>query len=102
MTWISVKERLPGADGLYLVACETLDADKPFIAIGWYNPSGFGWSHVPIQFITSVRYWMQIPLIPEMKVEEEVTFKPKVMGVIVKTDLDFDCMTRRMKEGADG
>jgi hypothetical protein len=58
--WVSVEERLPEKDGKYLVQVPTMDKDKPYIGVAWYDPS-FGWSLLPEPFIKAITRWMALP-----------------------------------------
>ena len=64
MIWINIKDKLPEEDNQYLVFVPTLDENSPFIGIGWYEPSGYGWSLLPRAFIEGITHSMPLPKPP--------------------------------------
>jgi hypothetical protein len=61
--WIPVKSHLPDKDAPYLIFAESVDPDRPYIRIAWYDPK-FGWSLLPIAWIDSITHWMPLPDFP--------------------------------------
>ena len=70
MEWVSIKDRMPPEDSKYLVHALSMDEDKPYINIAWYEPNGFGWSLIPETFIESITHWMEVPKAPQGQKEE--------------------------------
>ena len=71
--WISVKERLPKRDSLYIIFAPSADKNKPLKQCAWYDPSGYGWSLLPIVWIKAITHWMELPEDPEPSTTEELT-----------------------------
>lgn len=65
MAWVGVEERLPTTDSRYLVYCPSADPEKPLVAIAWYDPSGYGWSLLPPNWIDAITHWREVPKPPE-------------------------------------
>jgi hypothetical protein len=58
--WISVVDKLPEKDGLCLV-CVPMADEKYMISTAWYDPTGFGWSLMPEQWIGAITHWQPLP-----------------------------------------
>ena len=69
MKWTSVKRSLPEKSGTILTFCPTMDEDKPFVTVAWYELPGTdnmeGFSLFPECFTPT--HWMHIPQPPEDK-----------------------------------
>lgn len=64
--WISVKDRLPDKQGVYLVAFKP---PLPKVTIAWWATKEFGWYDLEYNFHTdSVSHWMPLPPMPEQEV----------------------------------
>jgi len=64
--WISVEERMPTEDALYLVYAPSLDPDKPFIKTAWFDPDiVLGWQFIPKVWSDAVTHWMFLPWPPK-------------------------------------
>ena len=64
MKWISIEDKLPDKDAVYLIHAPSADPDKPFIHIAWYDPD-FGWSLLPKVWIPAITHWMPLPEPPK-------------------------------------
>lgn len=63
--WISVKDRLPEKDALYLIHAPSLDEKKPLITCAWYNPNLPGWSMLVECWLKAITHWMPLPEPPK-------------------------------------
>jgi len=64
--WISVKDRLPKKQGVYLVAFKP---PLPKVTIAWWATKEVGWYDLEYNFHTdSVSHWMPLPPMPEQEV----------------------------------
>jgi len=67
-SWISVEERMPTEDALYLIHAPSLDPDKPFIKTAWFDPNiVLGWQFIPKVWSDAVTHWMLLPEPPSTK-----------------------------------
>lgn len=63
--WISVEERMPTEDALYLIHAPSLDPEKPFIHTSWFNPDNdMEWELIPSPWADAVTHWMLLPKPP--------------------------------------
>lgn len=68
--WISVKDRLPDKQGVYLVAFKP---PLPKVTIAWWATKEVGWYDLEYNFHTdSVSHWMPLPPMPEQEVTGDV------------------------------
>lgn len=67
--WIETKDFLPDEPGMRIVFVPTLDKDKPFIGVAWFEPEGtgnlYGWQLLPAVFCQNVTHWMPMPENPK-------------------------------------
>jgi hypothetical protein len=56
-TWISVVDKLPDREGLYLVHAPSLEDKKPLICTAWFSPNGGSWSFLPSVWAEAVSHW---------------------------------------------
>lgn len=68
MEWISVKKELPKESGRYLIYAPSMDKDKPFIDVAWYetfvsadNVPAISWHGIPNVWSDVVTHWMPLP-----------------------------------------
>ncbi len=61
MEWISVQERLPVQDALYLIHAPSLDEKSPLIITAWYDPKKGEWSGLVPYWRDAVTHWMALP-----------------------------------------
>ena len=59
--WISVNDRLPDKNALYLIYAPSLDKNSPLIQCAWYDPNGFGWSGLVEIWLKAITHWMPLP-----------------------------------------
>ena len=61
--WISVKDRLPEKQGVYLVAFKP---PLPKVTIAWWATREYGWYDLEYNFNTDgVSHWMPLPEYPK-------------------------------------
>ncbi len=67
MTWINVKDQLPGTDGLYLVYVPSLSIG-PLVAAAQHNAEEASWrSHLTrSNWDSVVTHWQPLPLSPDV------------------------------------
>jgi len=65
--WISIKDKLPNKDALYLIYALSADKNKPLIYSAWYDPKRYGWSMLPQIWIDVISRWMPLPEPPNVK-----------------------------------
>ncbi len=64
--WISVKDKLPDKQGVYLVAFKP---PFPKVTIAWWATTEFGWYDLEYNFYTDgISHWMPLPPMPEQEV----------------------------------
>lgn len=84
MTWISVKDRLPEQQGVFLVCCRSIDGERRVITTAWYYPEQGpdGWSLIAHIQVSAVTHWIAVPPPPEDEVwpREEITPPCPVKG----------------------
>lgn len=67
--WISVKDRLPKEQGVYLVAFKP---PLPKVTIAWWATREYGWYDLEYNFNTDgVSHWMPLPSMPEQEVSRD-------------------------------
>lgn len=59
--WISVNDRMPDKDALYLVYSPSSDTRKPLIFCAWYSPDVPGWSGMASIWLMAITHWMPLP-----------------------------------------
>jgi len=61
--WVKVSERLPDSPGMKLVFVPTMDKEKPFIGMAWFEPEGTGhmsgWQLLPEVFCKAITHWCE-------------------------------------------
>lgn len=66
--WISVNDKLPDKQGVYLVAFKP---PFPKVTIAWWATTEFGWYDLEYNFHTDgVSHWMPLPPMPKEVTEE--------------------------------
>lgn len=66
MEWISVKDRLPEKDDIYLVAVVRFNnASELSVDIGFYDTDGEEWNLDWCTFDYMITHWMPLPSLPE-------------------------------------
>lgn len=67
LDWISVDDRMPDKDALYLIHAPSLDKEKPLIHCAWYDPNGSGWSLLAKCWCEAITHWMPLPEPPVLR-----------------------------------
>ena len=74
--WVDAKKTPPKEDGHYIIYAPSADADKPLVAMAWYNPAS-GWSLLPKCWCEAITHWMQIPKPPNTELSSERAAEPQ-------------------------
>ncbi len=69
-TWISVDDKMPDKDALYLTYAPSSDTRKPLIQCAWYSLDAPGWSGLASIWLTAITHWMPLPVSPVLREEE--------------------------------
>ncbi len=65
--WVSVDDRLPEEEGLYLIFSPSLDKKKPFRWCSWYEPKEKNWGGIIPVWAKAITHWMELPDNPPRK-----------------------------------
>lgn len=60
MEWIDATKRQPDKSGRYLVYAKSMDTDKPFYAVAFYDLVSLSWVGIPTIWANAISHWMLI------------------------------------------
>lgn len=68
--WRSVEDELPDKPGMYIIYVPTMDKEKPYKGMAWYEPKNTGnmegWQLLPESFCNNITHWMPLPSKPDL------------------------------------